>query len=162
MMTNSAEGASIAEEFCFSFLRKHQLRISDLFPPPVTGITHDSSKPVKLSRTDLERHVGNYAKSDGYIRVVLENDQLKLIDGQKEHLLTPLTENEFLPVEIGENDSLVERSERRYVFKSIAENKFLFLRVGDREYESGLSWRKSIGRSGAEYWGHIAISGIKW
>ncbi len=138
VMTNSAEGGSIAEEFCFNFLNKYQLNISDLFPTPITGNIHAVSKPIKLSSSGLKKHLGNYAQSEGYIKVVLEKDRLKLIDGKKQYFLTPLTKNEFLPFEIFPNDSLVEISNKRFIFKKINKETFIFQRIGSREYESGL------------------------
>ncbi|WP_250253405.1 serine hydrolase domain-containing protein [Chryseobacterium sp. Marseille-Q3244] len=154
VMTNSAEGGSIAEEFCFNFLNKYQLSISDLFPAPITGKIHSSSTPVRLSRHSLKRYLGNYAQEEGYIKVILEKDRLKLIDGEKQYFLTPLFRDEFLPVEIFPNDSLVERGNKRFVFKKVNNENFLFQRIGNREYESGLKlknidrsvWEKVIGR----------------
>lgn len=154
VMTNSAEGGSIAEEFCFSFLNKYQLNISDLFPAPITGKIHSSSTPVKLSPHSLKRHLGNYAQEEGYIKVILEKDRLRLIDGERQYFLTPLSKDEFLPVEIFPNDSLVERSNKRFVFKKVNNENFLFQRIGEREYESGLklknvdrsAWKKVIGK----------------
>lgn len=146
VMTNSAEGGAIAEEFCFSFLNKYQLSISDLFPAPVTGKIHSSSTPIRLSRHSLKRYLGNYAQEEGYIKVILEKDRLRLIDGERQYFLTPLFRNEFLPVEIFPNDSLVERSNKRFVFKKVNNENFLFQRIGDREYESGLKL-KNVDRS---------------
>ncbi len=138
VMTNSAEGGAIAEEFCFSFLKKYQLSISDLFPAPITGKIHSSSTPIRLSRHSLKRYLGNYAQEEGYIKVILEKDRLRLIDGERQYFLTPLSRDEFLPIEIFPNDSLVERSNKRFVFKKVNNENFLFQRIGDREYESGL------------------------
>lgn len=146
VMTNSAEGGSIAEEFCFSFLNKYQLSISDLFPAPITGKIHNPSTPIKLSQHSLKRHLGNYAQAEGYIKVILEKDRLKLIDGKRQYFLSPLTKDEFLPIEIFPNDSLVERSNKRFVFKKINTENFLFQRIGNREYESGLKL-KNVNRS---------------
>ncbi|WP_374459501.1 serine hydrolase domain-containing protein [Chryseobacterium taeanense] len=146
VMTNSAEGGAIAEEFCFSFLNKYQLSISDLFPAPITGKIHSSSTPIKLSRHSLKRYLGNYAQEEGYIKVILEKDRLRLIDGERQYFLTPLSGNEFLPVEIFPNDSLEERSNKRFVFKKVNNENFLFQRIGDREYESGLKL-KNVDRS---------------
>ncbi|MDH5033993.1 serine hydrolase domain-containing protein [Chryseobacterium cucumeris] len=146
VMTNSAEGGAIAEEFCFSFLNKYQLSISDLFPAPITGKIHSSSTPIKLSRHSLKRNLGNYAQDEGYIKVILEKDRLRLIDGERQYFLTPLSRNEFLPIEIFPNDSLVERSNKRFVFKKVNNENFLFQRIGDREYESGLKL-KNVDRS---------------
>lgn len=153
VMTNSAEGGSLAEDFCFSFLNKYQLSISDLFPPPITEEIHDATSTVNLSKSHLKTHIGNYAQSDGYIKVRFENNQLKMIDKNRQYILKPLTADEFLPLEIFEHDSLVERSGKRYIFKNIASYKFLFLHTGNREYESGLKlnkinrtlWNKRIG-----------------
>ncbi|SDF28481.1 CubicO group peptidase, beta-lactamase class C family [Epilithonimonas hungarica] len=146
VMTNSAEGGAIAEEFCFSFLNKYQLSISDLFPAPITGKIHSSSTPIRLSRHSLKRYLGNYAQDEGYIKVILEKDRLRLIDGERQYFLTPLSRDEFLPVEIFPNDSLVERSNKRFVFKKVNNENFLFQRIGDREYESGLKL-KNVDRS---------------
>lgn len=146
VMTNSAEGGAIAEEFCFSFLNKYQLSISDLFPAPITGKIHSSSTPIKLSRHSLKRYLGNYAQEEGYLKVILEKDRLRLIDGERQYFLTPLSRDEFLPVEIFPNDSLVERSNKRFVFKKVNNENFLFQRIGDREYESGLKL-KNVDRS---------------
>lgn len=146
VMTNSAEGGAIAEEFCFSFLNKYQLSISDLFPAPITGKIHSSSTPIKLSRHSLKRYLGNYAQDEDYIKVILEKDRLRLIDGERQYFLTPLSRNEFLPVEIFPNDSLEERSNKRFVFKKVNNENFLFQRIGDREYESGLKL-KNVDRS---------------
>ncbi|MFY7816023.1 MAG: serine hydrolase domain-containing protein, partial [Chryseobacterium taeanense] len=146
VMTNSAEGGAIAEEFCFSFLNKYQLSISDLFPAPITGKIHSSSTPIRLSRHSLKRYLGNYAQEEGYIKVTLEKDRLRLIDGERQYFLTPLSRDEFLPVEIFPNDSLVERSNKRFVFKKVNNENFLFQRIGDREYESGLKL-KNVDRS---------------
>jgi len=154
VMTNSAEGGSIAEEFCFNFLNNYQLNIRDLFPAPITGQIHSSSAPIKLSQHSLKRHLGNYAQEEGYIKVILEKDRLKLIDGEKQYFLTPLSSDEFLPVEIFPNDSLVDRSSKRFVFKTVDNENFLFQRIGDREYEYGLKlkkvnrsvWKKMIGK----------------
>lgn len=142
VMTNSAEGGSTAEDFCFSFLSRYQLSIPDLFPAPITGNTHKPTNPIKLSKSLLKRYVGNYAQSDGYIKVVLQNSSLKLIDEKKQYLLTPLTEDEFLPIEISQSDSLVKNNNKRYIFRNIGNNTFLFLRMGNREYESGLKLEK--------------------
>lgn len=146
VMTNSAEGGAIAEEFCFSFLNKYQLSISDLFPAPITGKIHSSSTPIRLSRHSLKRYLGNYAQDEGYIKVILEKDRLRLTDGERQYFLTPLSRDEFLPVEIFPNDSLVERSNKRFVFKKVNNENFLFQRIGDREYESGLKL-KNVDRS---------------
>lgn len=146
VMTNSAEGGAIAEEFCFSFLNKYQLSISDLFPAPITGKIHSSSTPIRLSRHSLKRYLGNYAQDEGYIKVILEKDRLRLIDGERQYFLTPLSRDEFLPVEIFPNDSLVERSNKRFVFKKVNNENFLFQRIGDHEYESGLKL-KNVDRS---------------
>ena len=154
VMTNSAEGGTIAEEFCFSFLNKYQLSISDLFPAPITGKIHSSSTPIKLSRRSLKKYLGNYAQDEGYIKVILERDHLRLIDGERQYFLTPLSRDEFLPTEIFPNDSLVERSNKRFVFKKVNNENFLFQRIGDREYESGLKlknvdrsvWENKIGK----------------
>ncbi|RKE87236.1 serine hydrolase domain-containing protein [Epilithonimonas arachidiradicis] len=146
VMTNSAEGGAIAEEFCFSFLKKYQLSITDLFPAPITGKIHSSSTPIKLSRHSLKRYLGNYAQEEGYIKVILEKDRLRLIDGERQYFLTPLSRDEFLPTEIFPNDSLAERSNKRFVFKKINNENFLFQRIGDREYESGLKL-KNVDRS---------------
>lgn len=154
VMTNSAEGGSIAEEFCFSFLDKYRLSISDLFPPPITGKIHSSSAPIKLSQHVLKRHVGNYAQAEGYKRVILEKGRLKLIDGKRQYFLTPLSRDEFLPTEIFSDDSLVERNNKRFIFKKVNTETFLFERIDNREYESGLKlknvnravWEKVIGK----------------
>ncbi|WP_367331329.1 serine hydrolase domain-containing protein [Sphingobacterium multivorum] len=154
VMTNSAEGGAIAEEFCFSFLNKYQLKISDLFPAPITGKIHSSSAPIKLSKHSLKRHVGNYAQAEGYIKVILEKDHLKLIDGERQYFLTPLSKDEFLPIEIFPNDSLVERNNKRFVFKKVNTETFLFQRIEDREREYGLklknldrsSWENALGK----------------
>ncbi len=154
VMTNSAEGGAIAEEFCFSFLNKYQLSISDLFPAPITGKIHSSSTPIRLSRHSLKRYLGNYAQDEDYIKVILEKDRLRLIDGERQYFLTPLSRDEFLPVEIFPNDSLVERSNKRFIFKKVNNEHFLFQRIGDREYESGLKlknvdrfvWENKIGK----------------
>lgn len=146
VMTNSAEGGAIAEEFCFSFLNKYQLSISDLFPAPITGKIHSSSTPIRLSRHSLKRYLGNYAQEEDYIKVTLEKDRLRLIDGERQYFLTPLSRDEFLPIEIFPNDSLVERSNKRFVFKKVDNENFLFQRIGDREYESGLKL-KNVDRS---------------
>nr|WP_245405036.1 serine hydrolase domain-containing protein [Chryseobacterium sp. SSA4.19] len=146
VMTNSAEGGAIAEEFCFSFLNKYQLSISDLFPAPITGKIHSSSTHIRLSRHSLKRYLGNYAQDEDYIKVILEKDRLRLIDGERQYFLTPLSRDEFLPTEIFPNDSLVERSNKRFVFKKVNNENFLFQRIGDREYESGLKL-KNVDRS---------------
>ncbi|MPS75033.1 MAG: class A beta-lactamase-related serine hydrolase [Chryseobacterium sp.] len=146
VMTNSAEGGAIAEEFCFSFLNKYQLNIIDLFPAPITGKIHSSSTPIRLSRHSLKRYLGNYAQEEGYIKVILEKGRLRLIDGERQYFLTPLSKDEFLPIEIFQNDSLVERSNKRFVFKKVNNENFLFQRIGDREYESGLKL-KNVDRS---------------
>ncbi|MPT31629.1 MAG: class A beta-lactamase-related serine hydrolase, partial [Chryseobacterium sp.] len=146
VMTNSAEGGAIAEEFCFSFLNKYQLNIIDLFPAPITGKIHSSSTPIRLSRHSLKRYLGNYAQDEGYIKVILEKGRLRLIDGERQYFLTPLSKDEFLPIEIFQNDSLVERSNKRFVFKKVNNENFLFQRIGDREYESGLKL-KNVDRS---------------
>ncbi len=64
----------------------------------------------------------------------------------KDNIFSPLSKDEFLPVEIFPNDSLVERSNKRFVFKKVNNENFLFQRIGDREYESGLKL-KNVDRS---------------
>ena len=48
VMTNTAEGGQAAEDFCFQLLPRFGLRISDLFPNPITGLVHDTSHVVQL------------------------------------------------------------------------------------------------------------------
>ncbi|MCB0685054.1 MAG: beta-lactamase family protein [Saprospiraceae bacterium] len=138
VMTNSAEGGSVAEEFCFNFLRRFNLSIPDLFPSPITGMIHEEITEAKVSKKLLAKHTGNYAQAYGYLKVYLERDQLRMKDGNTQYILKPLSENEFVPVEMMNNDSLVERTTRRLIFKKIGSSTFIFLRENKREFEYGL------------------------
>ena len=165
VLTNTAEAGSIAEEFCFSFLTKYQLSLSDLFPPPVTGKIHDAAEKIDLSDSLLKKQIGNYAEPYSYIKIRLENSSLKLIEEKKQYILQPLSATEFLPIEIVANDSLVEKKYVRYMFKDLGTYHFLFIRKGEREYLLGTRlsrinrplWSKKLGTY--EHYGYQMVTG---
>lgn len=136
VLTNSAEGNSVAEDYCFNFLPKFGLGIPDLFPPPVTGKIHAAKDSIRVPINLLQKHVAHYGQPYSYISVRIDHKRLVLTDGNQQFALKPLGENEFLAYEIISNDSSIETN-KRYIFKNIGSYHFLFLRTGDREYQLG-------------------------
>jgi CubicO group peptidase (beta-lactamase class C family) len=165
IMTNSAEGGSLTESFCFNFLGKYQLKIDDLFPPPVISNIHKKIKPIVLPDDVLKRHAGDYAQIFSTVRIQIENDTLKLLDGDKHYQLVPITENEFMPVEIFGNDSSKMLTDKRYCFKDINGYHVLFSEEGNKESQLGYRlnridtthWKKKLGIY--EHFGYQMLAG---
>ncbi|RWU08522.1 serine hydrolase domain-containing protein [Pedobacter chitinilyticus] len=153
VMTNTAEGGQAAEDFCFSLLPKFGLRISDLFPNPITGLVHNTSHIVQLSAAELEKHAGSYAKATSYVTVSVTDQYLRMRENNKVTILKPLSANEYAPYEISGNDTLMKKSGQRFFFTNIQGYHYLIQRSGEREYNWGYQlkpidvslWQKRIG-----------------
>ena len=153
IMTNSAGGGSLTEDFCFNFLSKYQLKIDDLFPPPVFKDIHKKIQSTVLPEKALKRHAGDYAQIFSTLNIRIENDTLKMSDGDKHYKLIPITENEFMPVEIFDNDSSKMLTDKRYCFRDIDGYHVLFNEDGNKESQLGYklnkidttSWKKKLG-----------------
>jgi len=124
-LTNSAEGGKLIEEFCFNFLNDYGLEIKDIVPKQEISITTESDKTINLSNKVLDKHTGNYADLTSHVSIELVNNKLNLKRNGKSHQLLPLSENEFIPYKI-ENDDSITFSKQRYIFKDFAGYHVLF------------------------------------
>jgi CubicO group peptidase (beta-lactamase class C family) len=165
IMTNTAEGGSLTEDFCFNFLSKYQLKLNDLFPPRVVNDIHKKIQFVSLAEAALKKHEGDYAQIFSVVNIRVENDTLKMLDGDKHYNLIPITENEFIPVEIFGNDSSKMLTDKRYCFRDIDDYHVLFKEDGDKESQAGYklneidttSWKKKLGSY--EHFGYQMLAG---
>lgn len=153
VMTNTAEGGQAAEDFCFKLLPKFGLRISDLFPAPITGSVNDTSAIVQLSPSALKKHVGSYAKATSYATISVADKYLKMSENGKITILKPLSANQYVPYEIIGTDTLVKKDGQRFFFTNIKGYHYLIQRKGEREYNWGYQmkpvdvshWQKRTG-----------------
>jgi CubicO group peptidase (beta-lactamase class C family) len=153
VMTNTAEGGSAAENFCFDLLPKFGLSVADIFPAPITGPLHDLTHEITLTQKELEKNTGCYARSGSYVRLSVDRDCLKMREGKSITILKPLGSNEFAPYVIQGNDTVMQHHDQRFFFKDIQGYHFLIERTGKREHNWGyrlkpvdtLVWEKRIG-----------------
>jgi len=125
-LTNTAEGGSMAENFCFNLLGKFQLSLADLFPPPVIKSVHKEIKIIRLSYDSLKKHEGDYAQAFSVVNIMTENDHLTMTKDGKQYVLKPLSANEFVPFERIKGDSLLRKDSIRYWFRDIDHYHVLF------------------------------------
>jgi CubicO group peptidase (beta-lactamase class C family) len=153
VMTNTAEGGQAAEDFCFKLLPRFGLRISDLFPAPITGVVHDTSHIVQLSPAELKIHAGSYAKATSYATISVANNYLRMRENDKITILKPLSANQYASYEISGNDTLMKKNGERFFFTNIQGYHYLIRRSGEREYNWGYQlkpidvsvWQKRTG-----------------
>ncbi|MFD2583144.1 serine hydrolase domain-containing protein [Pedobacter vanadiisoli] len=153
VMTNTAEGGQAAEDFCFNLLPRFGLRISDLFPAPITGLVRDTGHIVQLTPAELKKHAGSYAKANSYATISVADKYLKMLENGKTTILKPLSANQYAPYEIKGNDTIMKKSDQRFFFTNIQGYHYLIQRAGQREYNWGYQlkpidiglWQKRIG-----------------
>jgi hypothetical protein len=106
ILNNTSTGASLRGDFCFDMLDHFQLSIPDLYPSPIIPAINPLVNSVSVKKEDLKAHVGFYAQSYSYSRVVLINDTLRLIKKGIQYNLKPINRNEFIPVKLTDKDSI--------------------------------------------------------
>lgn len=152
VLTNTAEGGSAAEEFCFNMLPQFGLSVSDLFPEPQTTLSSVQIK-TQLSKSILQSHEGSYATSAPYSTIVVDKNNLKLTSGDNVLILKPLNEDEYLPYRIKGADTVLKDVHQRYFFKNVKNLHYLVFRNKNREYPVGYRlksfdsslWKKRVG-----------------
>ena len=137
VMTNTAEGSSAAEDFCFDMLPRFGLSIPDLFPAPMADRIHDFNPEINPVKESLKEHEGNYAVSGSYVSVSSNGDYLKMMNGDKLSILKPAGRYEYIPYIVKGDDTVAENKNSLFFFKNINGYHFLIKRIKQREYNLG-------------------------
>jgi len=142
ILANAAEAWPLVKDFCNNFINKFGLNGQDMAPPPVIKEIHEELKPIVLSDKSLKKHVGDYANGFSFLSISIEDNNLILVKDNKRYLLKALSENEFVPYEIIEKDSLIQKNKERYCFLDADKFHILFHKVGNRDYQLGYRLNK--------------------
>jgi len=165
ILNNTSTGGSLGEDFCLNRLEHFQLSIPDLYPNPIIPATSPLVNSISVKKEHLKAHVGFYAESYSYSRVVLTNDSLRLLKNGIQYNLKPINKNDFIPVKLGGKDSLKLIDEDRYYFKEIGNYHVLIHKKKDKESVLGYKfkavdsskWIEKIGRY--EHFGYQIVIG---
>jgi CubicO group peptidase (beta-lactamase class C family) len=133
ILINSAEGESLKRDFSFNFIRKFGLSVSDIIPPQVIKEVHNKIIPVDLQVDVLKKHAGDYSQGFSYITISLEEGELVINRDGKQFILKALSENELVPFEKLEQDSLSAKVNERYCFIDYDDFHILFYKNGNKE-----------------------------
>ncbi|MBN1415726.1 MAG: beta-lactamase family protein, partial [Bacteroidales bacterium] len=137
ILINSAEGESLKRDFSFNFIRKFGLSIPDIIPPQVIKEVHNEINPVDLQLEALKKHAGDYSQGFSYLTISLEEGELVINRDGKQFILKALSENEFVPFEKVEQDSLSVQVNERYCFIDYDDFHILFHKNGNNESRLG-------------------------
>jgi len=137
ILINSAEGESLKRDFSFNFLRKFGLSIPDIIPPPVIKEVYKEIKPISLPAEILKNHAGDYSQGFSFLTVSVKDGNLGIIRDNKHYVLKALSENEFVPYEIVEKDSMAQKADERYCFLDVGGYHLLFHKSGNSESRLG-------------------------
>jgi len=165
ILINSAEGETLKRNFCFNFLNKFGLSVSDIIPPQVIKEVHKEIKPIILSDDILMKHAGDYAQGFSFLTVSVEDSHLKMVRDNRHYLLKALSENEFVPSEKTEKGATLQKEDERYCFIDFDDFHILFHKSENSETRLGyklnplssLTLRKKLGEY--EHFGYQLLVG---
>ena len=161
ILINSAEGESLKRDFSFNFIRKFGLSVHDIIPPQVIKEIHHEINPVDLQAEALKKHAGDYSQGFSYLTISLKEGELVLHRDGRQYILKALSENEFVPFEKVEQDSLSVKDKERYCFMDYGGFHILFHKNGNNESRLGYKLNSFNTSSMAEKYGRYEHYGYQ-
>jgi CubicO group peptidase (beta-lactamase class C family) len=137
ILINSSEGESLKRHFSFNFISKFGLSVPDIIPKPIIKEVHNEIKPIDLPVGVLKKHTGDYSQGFSFITVSSEHGNLLIDKDGKQYILKALSENEFIPYEKVEQDSLSAKDNERYCFMDYDDFHILLHKDGNNESRLG-------------------------
>jgi CubicO group peptidase (beta-lactamase class C family) len=137
ILVNTRGGIGMANEFCFQLLGRFRIGVSDIVPPPIVKNIHLTETPANIPVNKFRKHLGHYAMKYGYLTFDIKDGKPLITENDTRYMLKPMTENEFIPVLVTEKDSLIEKSDERFVFLDINKQHVLIRKIRSSEYQLG-------------------------